>query len=118
MSALAAECIADLDAGLAENGEDIVLIRGSRQVTCRARVTGYDPAELVGDITQQDSRVILSPTEIAADGWPGANNGPATPQKNDRAKVQGFNKVVQAGTAIQVGGRTVRIELRVRGQAS
>lgn len=112
-----------LDEGLAEAGEDIVLRRavsGGSPVsaTCRAMVRGYQPNELVGDVQQQDSEVILSPTPLIAQGWPGAGNGSARPQKGDRAIVQGFVKVVMAETAIMRGAEIVRIEMRVRGQAS
>lgn len=114
--------IASLDRMLAARGEDVVLIRGTKpaqaRVTCRAKVSGYSAEELVGDITQQDSQVIMSPTQIMAAGWPGAGMEPASPVRGDRMLIQGFNKVVQAATAVQQQGRTVRIEIRVRGEAT
>lgn len=114
--------ISSLDRMLRSRGEDIVLIRGrgagAPRVTCRAKVSGFQANELVGDIAQQDSLVIMSPTQIEAAGWPGAEDEPSTPQKGDRVLIQGFEKIVQGATAIQAGGRAVRIEMRVRGQAS
>src|SRR5688500_8083162 len=75
----AAQEIADLDRHLEIDGEDIVLrrVKGTTlatqqnvDVTCRAFVRGFSPNELVGTITQQDSRVVLSPTQIDAADWP------------------------------------------------
>ena len=117
-----AQAIAQLDRKLAGIGEDIVLIRGqgptAARVTCRAKVSGFQNDELVGDLAQQDSLVIMSPTQIVAAGWPGAGLGVSTPIKGDRLRIQGFAKIVIGAAAVQLAGRTVRIEIRVRGEAS
>lgn len=124
----ASEAIAALDAALAANGQDIRLVRltGTQQipyeVTCRAVVRGYQPSELVGGISQQDSMVILSPTEIDRYGWPGPAPSPAAvgadrrvPRKGDRAVINGVPRAVEAGAGIYVGDELVRIELHVKG---
>lgn len=119
---------ADLDAALADAGEVIELQRltGSQlittTVTCRAFVRGYEPEEVVGGINQNDKRVIMSPTEIIADGWPGPNSS-ATPTerdrrvpiKGDRAVIKGRNYNVEAAGGIYVRDDLVRIEMQVRG---
>ena len=121
--------IARLDASLARVGEDVVLRRytqgpnGARipfAVTVRAQVRGYSPDELIGGITQQDSRVILSPTQIEAAQWPGPATGPEAgdrrvPRKGDQMVIAGIPRTVEAATGIYVAGRLVRIEARVLG---
>lgn len=124
--------IADLDTHLAADGENIVLrrVRGSTlatqqnvDVTCRAFVRGFAPNELVGAITQQDSRVVLSSTEIDAAGWP-ANEPDSTspideriPRKNrgDKCIIQGRLCSVEAAKGIWIDGVLVRIDMTVRG---
>lgn len=127
-----AEVISNLDAALDRRGEDILLQRltlGPAStpipfgVSCRAFVRGYKPDELVGSITQQDNRVILSPTEISAIGWPGpavTPPGPGVldrrvPHKGDRAVINGQVRNVEAATGIYMAGTLVRIEMQVRG---
>ncbi len=124
--------IAELDSALAEDGEDIVLRRVTgttlasmtfEDVTCRAFVRGYDPRELVAGFTQQDSRVILSSTEINAAGWPSdAPSSPPTiddriPRKNrgDKCIIASKVRNVEAGVGIYIGDTLIRIELHVLG---
>lgn len=123
-----AQLRADLDSTLAEDGEDIEIHRlvGTQlipiKVTCRAFVRGYKPDEIVGGINQNDKRVILSPTEIIAKGWPGPNSS-ATPTnrdrrvpiKGDRVVIQGRNYNVEVAGGIYVRDDLVRIEMQVRG---
>lgn len=119
---------ADLDAALSDAGEVVELQRlvGAQlvpiKVTCRAFVRGYEPEEIVGGINQNDKRVIMSPTEIIAEGWPGPNSS-ATPTerdrrvpiKGDRAVIKGKNYNVESAVGIYVRDELVRIELQVRG---
>lgn len=123
-----------LDASLATDGENIVLrrVKGANlaaqvnvDVTCRAFVRGYQADELVGDITQQDRRVILSGTEITAADWP-ADEPDSTsavdhrvPSKNrkDRCQVQGNWCSVEAAEPMYIDSILVRIDMRVRGLA-
>lgn len=123
----AEQAIADLDAALAADGEDIRLVRltlaaGGVQipfeVTCRAFVRGYRPEELVGSIDQQDSFVILSPGEIARKQW--TSGRPSTedrriPMKGNRAFIAGRPCNVEAATGVYLAGLLVRIELQVKG---
>jgi hypothetical protein len=122
-----ADALAMLDSQLAEHGETIVLRRltlgpGGTQipfsVNCLAFVRGYEPEQLVGGITQQDSRVILSPTQIVAAGWT-SGRGPTEdrriPMKNNQAVVQGRAKNVEAAVGKYLNGELVRIEMQVRG---
>jgi hypothetical protein len=121
--------IARLDASLARVGEDVVLRRYTQgpnstripfAVTVRAQVRGYSPEELVGGITQQDSRVILSPTQIEAAQWPGPTTSPVAgdrrvPRKGDQMVIAGIARTVEAAAGIYVAGTLVRIECRVLG---
>ena len=125
--------IRELDKSLAEDGEDIILRRviGSTNqafidVTCRAFVRGYAANELIGGITQKDSRVILSPTQINRTNWPGGqvppapsavNVDPRVPSKNrgDKCSIGGSFRAVEAGSGIYLDGELVRIDMRVLG---
>lgn len=116
--------IASLDARLASVGQTVTLQRrvpnGSPvEVACKAFVRGYRPEELVGGISQQDSFVILSQTEITAAGWPGA--GPTTtldprvPLKNDRVVINGRSRNIEAAVGISMADVLVRVEMQVKG---
>lgn len=121
--------IAELDRSLAEDGEDIILRRvvgttnqAFNDVKCRAFVRGYAANELVGGITQQDSKVILSPTQINRLQWPGGQppnvtGDPRIPSKarGDKAIIGGKVRSVEAATGIPIDGTLVRIEMRVLG---
>lgn len=110
-----------LDRALARAGEDIILRRriGTTQtfvsVTVRGLPRGYSADELVGAITQQHSKVIISPTQIAESSWPGAAQGPSYPQKGDIMIINGTPRSVESGAPIFVGGAVVRIEVTVKG---
>lgn len=122
-----AEVIADLDASLREDGEDIRLQRlalgpGGLQipfeVTCRAFVRGYQPQELVAGITQQDKKVILSPTQIVAASWTSgrsAHEDARVPMKGNRIILNSGPATVQAAAGLYVAGTLARLELQVRG---
>lgn len=115
------ETISSLDAALAAGGQTVVLIRlPNVAVTCPAAVRGYQPQEFTTSITQQDSKVVLSPTQINAATWPGAQvSGQPDiriPSKNrgDTCTINGNNRAVEAGVGIYVQDVLVRIELQVR----
>lgn len=63
---------ADVQRMIAEKGETITLRRGDPpgnvdvDVAVKARVVGFEPHELVGDIKQGDRRVVIGHAEIAA----------------------------------------------------
>jgi|SRR5579885_1059441 len=113
--------IAALDEALAAVGEDIVLRRvvgedpstTNIDVTCRAVVRTFEPEELVGGIAQTMSKVIISPSEISAAGWPGVT--PNIPQRLDQVVIAGRVKDIEAVDPIYVRGVVVRIELQVLG---
>lgn len=107
--------IGALDRALASTGETITLRRttGTQRVpldvTCRAVVRNYRPIELVGEIQQGDSLVILSPTEMAQAQWPWP------PKNSDLVVVAGRQRAVQGVTPFYLDGTLVRVELQVRG---
>lgn len=112
--------IADLDDALAEYGADVVLRRISgtapsttnTDVTVRAAIRSFQPQELVGGIVQTDSRVIISPTQITAAGWPGDGT---LPRPNDRLVIAGRVRNVKVVDPIYIGDELVRIEMAVAG---
>lgn len=122
--------IEKLDRMLAERGEDVTLTRtvgtanqGKTSVKCRAFVRGYKPDELVGPITQGDSKVSISPTEINAAQWPGGQalgaqapgTDPRVPRKGDQMIIQGRTRAVEAAEPIYKQGVLVRINIHVKG---
>lgn len=126
-----ARCIADLDAALARVGEDVILRRVSgvapnavnADVIVRATVNDYAPNELVGGIVQTDSKVILSPTQITAAGWPNPvitaippfNPDPHIPKIGDKAIISGKLRNIAFVNSLTVANELVRIEMRVSG---
>lgn len=114
-----------LDRSLARVGQDVTLQRligvtVAAQVICRAVVRGYDPSELIGGITQQDLKVILSPTQIIVSGWQSFSATVPTqdqrvPVKDNKVIINGKTRNVEAAGGIYVAGELVRIEMRVRG---
>lgn len=121
--------IADLDDALADYGTDVVLRRVSgtapnqtnTDVTVRAAVRSYQPNELVGGINQTDSLVIISPTQIAAAGWPAGESAsttvadPTLPRRLDKMIIAGRARNIEVVDPIYLGGELVRIEIRVIG---
>lgn len=121
-----------LDRFLANRGEDVVLQRivGAvnqvvSAVTCRAFVRGYLPQQLIAGsgITQGDSQVTLSPTQIGAAQWPGGvvmsnpapTIDPRVPRQGDKMIVAGKLRTVQAAAPIYMNGELVRIDAQVKG---
>jgi hypothetical protein len=120
--------IASLDAALLANGEDVILRRqvGERpnvvniDIGVRAGVRSYQPHELVGDIKQTDSHVIISPTQIREAQWPGGSLpnqkvDPSLPRMADRCIIAGRDRAVEVVNPFYVNGELVRIEMRVLG---
>jgi hypothetical protein len=120
-----AAAIAALDSALAASGQDVTLRRttGTQQVPfdvdCRAMVRKYQPDELIGGITQGGSMVVLSPTEITAAQWPGAQPQGAqdarVPKKGDKLRVAGLFREVEHCEPIYLAGELVRLNLWVKG---
>lgn len=121
--------IAALDAHLAIAGSDIKLRRVvggapnlvNVDVTVRAAVRSYQPTELVNGISQTDSKVIISPTQIARAQWPGGELPSATvvdpslPRRNDKLVVAGRVRNVEAVDPFYIADELVRIEMRILG---
>lgn len=122
-----AQAIADLDDALSEAGEPCVLRRPGFagmtpdpvDVAVMARVRTYRPAQIVGAILQGDSVAVLSPTEIIAAGWPGADPGDGTdarvPREGDQIVVAGRVRSIVSADPVYMAGALVRINLQVRG---
>ncbi|MBS7545114.1 hypothetical protein [Ancylobacter oerskovii] len=122
-----AEIIADLDTALSHFGADAVLRRvtwaggnsTNDDVTVRIQARGYTPRELTGNIVQGDTKVILSPTQLVAAGWPTVPQTDGTdarvPRKGDKLVIAGRVRNVEAAAPIYVGGELLRIEMQVRG---
>lgn len=118
-----------LDAALKTAGADIILRRVvgmapnsiNIDVTVRAAVRSYQAAELVGDIKQTDSKVIISPTQIAQAQWPGGElpsssvADPSLPRKGDRMVIAGRVRNIEVVDPFYVDDELVRIEMRVLG---
>lgn len=119
----------DLDYALALDGMNIELRSVTPgpagiylPVTVRAVVRRYQPEELVGGITQSHRRIIISPTQIEAEGWPGpqSSSDPSTrdrrvPKKGDKAIVAGRMYNVEDAHGIYVDDGLVRIEMQALG---
>lgn len=121
---------AALDRALQRRGTDVILRRvvgafgtfkgHNIDAPCRARIRGYRPDELVGNIQQTDMHVILSPTGIYQSGWPGGLT--ETTAIDDRLPKNGdfiiwlgrLRRIVFADHT-EMDNEIVRIELRIAG---
>lgn len=107
------QAIAKLDRAIARNGQTVTLRRGTASApvataALKAHVRGYDPDELVGGITQKDSKVILAPTGLK--GWPSG-----MVQENDWIQIDGRWRSIVAAVPVRMADTLVRIELQVKG---
>lgn len=97
-------------------GETVTLRRGDPpgnvDVAVKARVTGFEPSELVGDIMQGDRRVVISHAEIAAAAWPGPVD---VPKKGDRMIVGGKTFTLVAVDTRKIGDDIAGHWLAIRG---
>lgn len=109
------DLIADLDAGVADAGESVIIRRYTASTgnprpkidrPARASVRPLKADELVGDIDQTWSRVVLSPTSIA-DLLP--------IKKGDKVVIQGKERNVEFPRPIVVQDTLVRLVLMVSG---
>ena len=126
-----AEAISMLDRQLKKHGQNVMLQRitnaaGGVQIkencNCRAFVRSYAPDELVGGIVQSDSKVILSPTEIIREGWPGPNSSTTptnqdrrVPRKGDNCLIAGRIRNIENAMPFYLDDELVRIQLQVKG---
>lgn len=126
MSATSEMEVRELNSALAADGQDITLRRFSGTTTrtnidvqVRAFVRHYEAKELTPATVQGDTKIIMSPTEIIAAGWPGAEPPGAAdarvPRRGDQVLVVGTPRQVQNAYPIYIDNDLVRIELQVRG---
>lgn len=86
-----------------------------------AAVRSYGATELVGDIKQTDSHVVISPTPIVKAQWPGGElpgaiaADPSLPRRNDQLVIAGRVRNIEVVDPIYIGFDLVRIEMRVSG---
>jgi len=114
--------IADLDAALAEDGEDVILRRitagVNNDIIVRAFVRAVSPEQLMAGVSQDNSNVIISPTEIIDNGWPGtfsAITDVRVPTTNDWMVIAGRVRKIGFAAPIYVSGELVRMDIRVTG---
>ena len=116
------DLIDTLDEFLAEYGEDVILrrvISGSNvDVTCRASVRAISAELLAAGVKQDNSTVVLSPTEINDTGWPGdlsATIDSRVPTTNDKVVIGGRVRQIEFAAPTYVSGELVRMDIRVTG---
>lgn len=122
--------IDELDASLAENGEDILLRRTiagvKKEVTVRAHVRNFrlSASDIITGISKVPFVVIISMTQIRAAGWPvGApaaaappfDVDPAIPVIGDLVIIKGSPRTVKAVDPIAVNSEIVRVKMMVEG---
>jgi hypothetical protein len=78
-------------------------------VAVKARVAGFEPKDLVGDIQQGDRSVVIGNAEIAAAAWPGP------PKRGDRVLIDGLPFTVVSVDTLKLGEEIARHNLVVRG---
>lgn len=132
---MASTLISDLDEALVENGQDVTLRRvfgtgasaETVDVTVRANVRHLNqPEELIGGLTQDDLKLIMSTTQIFAADWPGqGSEGTGVhhidrriPRKNDKLIVNGRIYRVEYVNQIKIGDQVVRLEVVTKGGAA
>ncbi|MDR6953789.1 hypothetical protein J2X65_003152 [Ancylobacter sp. 3268] len=99
---------------LRRHGEDVVLRRGGTvpvERTVKARVLGYAPADLVGQIQQGDQRLIVLAEDVPPFPVPFKERGA------DGIVVRGRYTTIQAidDNTRRVAGVLIAYEIRVRG---
>lgn len=120
-----------LDASLSRRGEDIVISRVVKrsgasvkvEIPCRALVRTVSADEVAGTIVQNDLKVTISPTQIAAAGWPGQDENvvagsaidPRMPRATDKLIIQGRERQVKASKPILMANVWVRTDMIVAG---
>jgi hypothetical protein len=90
-------------------------------VDVRAAINNYEPEDLVGDIQQGTSKVIMSPTDLERQQWPGGL--PPTAKEKDRYPLNGDLAIVDGkarkinGDAelFKIGAEVVRLEFDILG---
>lgn len=127
------QLLAQLNRRLARRGEDVFLRRTvgtSNRSYVEARIPAIVRAltveQLIGNITQQNFVIIVSPTHLLRQQWPGGKTPAATgglieptdyrlPTTNDVLFLRGAQKAIQRVAPVFDSGECVRIELNVLG---
>jgi hypothetical protein len=114
------QAIDSLDRMLAKVGQSVTLqklVSGvvTVQGSCRAFVRGYRPEEFIGGITQNDMKMIFSPTDATKGAWGALPS--IVPVRGDRVVLENPKRVlaVQAAIGIQMNDKIVRLEAQIRG---
>jgi hypothetical protein len=125
--------LAALDRRLEQHGELVYLQRvvgttNQSLVQCAipAIVRALTVEQLIGAITQQNFFLIISPTHINRQQWPGGKPPAATggivtptdpriPTTSDKVVLRGAQKAVQRVAPVFDAGECIRIELTVLG---
>lgn len=91
-------------------------------VQCRAVVRPVKAEDLIGTVTQADSIVILSPTQIIAAQWPGGEAAAGAeigdrrvPTTDDKVLLRRVPRQIMFVKPLYVQNELVRIELTVKG---
>lgn len=114
MSHCATPSLSSLNRQLAKKGAPVTLRREDYGVnavdaTVLGIVRGAKPEELVGGLNQFEATVVVSPSGLAAAGWP-------LPVKaGDVVIHQGRTRTVVSATPIAIGDTVVRYDLKVSG---
>ena len=110
-----AQAIAALDRQLARHGQAVRVRRGPKEAPVAVAamlgfVRGYRAEDVVGQsgVSQEDSKVILSPSDLST--WP-----QPYPQKGDWCEVDGRFRAIEAADHMKLNNVVVRIELQVKG---
>jgi hypothetical protein len=119
---------AALDRAIARAGQMVRLTRTIGTIPNQTFITADVPAivrayrteQLIGTITQGDSNVILSPSDIERAGWPGGTpptNGTdaRVPKTTDSVVFLGRSCKIIAVKPLYIRGELARIDLQVRG---
>lgn len=114
----AAQIRRDYREALSDVGETIILRRfvaGGLPIEAevRARVTGFQEAELVGGVKQGDRRVIVLAEDVEATGFP----VPFSTGGSDKAVVRGkaLNIQIVDDSTRRVGGVLIAYDITARG---
>ncbi|KQU79821.1 hypothetical protein ASD00_36030 [Ensifer sp. Root31] len=110
-----AQAIAALDRQIAVHGQAVRVRRGDKDATTALAamlgfVRGYKADDVIrqSGISQEDSKVILSPSHLST--WP-----KPYPQKGDWCEVDGRFRAIVAADHLKLNDVVVRIELQVKG---
>lgn len=126
--------LAQLDRRLRRHGEPITLRRRTTSGPNGSNVDAVVPAivraltveQLIGLVQQQNFLLIISPTDIIRQQWPGGRTPPVTgglispadpriPVTSDTIVIRGSPRAIQRVAAVFDAGQCIRIEMTVLG---